>query len=248
MLKEKKINFKRNKILKKELIRPTKIYAKENALFLNEFRRAFKNGFLTLDSSYTQGYKDTDLVKTKGSRNHIFAELDLDLAKDKPYDSNLSIKVQRTSNDTYFRVHDINTALVDEENTDLENKVSYYFSKNNMFLDISATIYENLREEDAAKKSAQKDKQFIGLILNAYNSEPVDGFKTFHGKYTNKDLSLKEIHESPMVMLIPLLILALGAIFSGYLFSSSGSFLTYWPKCQNSFKSACSAPFAVSIL
>ena len=42
--------------------------------------------------------------------------------------------------------------------------------------------YENLREEDAAKKSLNKEKQFIGLILNAYNSEPVDGFKTFHGK------------------------------------------------------------------
>ena len=43
-------------------------------------------------------------------------------------------------------------------------------------------------------------------------------FKTFHGKYMNKDLSLKETHESPLVMLIPLVFLAFGAIFSGYLF------------------------------
>ncbi len=59
-------------------------------------------------------------------------------------------------------------------------------------------------------------------------------FKTFHGKYTNKDLSLKEIHESPMVMLIPLIILALGAIFSGYLFKDlliGNESANYW---QNS--------------
>ncbi len=43
-------------------------------------------------------------------------------------------------------------------------------------------------------------------------------FKTFHGKYMNKDLSLKETHESPLIMLIPLVLLAFGAIFSGYLF------------------------------
>lgn len=54
--------------------------------------------------------------------------------------------------------------------------------------------YESLREEDAAKKSAQKDKQFIGLILNAYNSEPVDGFKTFHGKKAGRMVSVGPVN------------------------------------------------------
>ncbi|MDC1224163.1 NADH-quinone oxidoreductase subunit L [Pelagibacteraceae bacterium] len=43
-------------------------------------------------------------------------------------------------------------------------------------------------------------------------------FKTFHGTYNNKKLKIEEMHESPMVMLIPLIILALGAIFAGFLF------------------------------
>ena len=46
-------------------------------------------------------------------------------------------------------------------------------------------------------------------------------FKTFHGSYNNKKISLKETHESPVVMLIPLAFLSIGAIFSGYLFKSS---------------------------
>ena len=43
-------------------------------------------------------------------------------------------------------------------------------------------------------------------------------FKTFHGQYNNKKLSIENIHESPVLMLLPLFLLGLGALFTGYLF------------------------------
>jgi NADH-quinone oxidoreductase subunit L len=43
-------------------------------------------------------------------------------------------------------------------------------------------------------------------------------FKTFHGEYNNKDIKIEETHESPMVMIIPLILLSIGAIFAGYIF------------------------------
>ena len=43
-------------------------------------------------------------------------------------------------------------------------------------------------------------------------------FKTFHGEYNNKDIKIEETHESPMVMIIPLVLLSIGAIFAGYVF------------------------------
>ena len=43
-------------------------------------------------------------------------------------------------------------------------------------------------------------------------------FKTFHGKYNNKENSLSSIHESSWFMLIPSLLLAIGAILTGLLF------------------------------
>ncbi len=46
-------------------------------------------------------------------------------------------------------------------------------------------------------------------------------FKTFHGSYNNKKIQINETHESPLVMLIPLFFLAIGAIFSGYFFKST---------------------------
>ena len=46
-------------------------------------------------------------------------------------------------------------------------------------------------------------------------------FKAFHGPYNNRKIPINETHESPLVMLIPLVFLGLGAIFSGYIFKST---------------------------
>ena len=43
----------------------------------------------------------------------------------------------------------------------------------------------------------------------------------FHGPYNNKKITISETHESPIVMLIPLVFLSIGAIFSGYFFKST---------------------------
>ena len=136
----------------KDMTITPKIYADENILLFNEYRQAFRNGFLTLDSSFTKGYKETTTYKTDGSRNHIFANLDFNFNANENYQSDLSLKVQRTSNDTYFRIHDIDTALVDSENTNLESEIKYNFNKDDMYLNIDASVYENLREKKKSDK------------------------------------------------------------------------------------------------
>jgi NADH-quinone oxidoreductase subunit L len=58
-------------------------------------------------------------------------------------------------------------------------------------------------------------------------------FKTFHGKYNNSDLSIEKMHESPLVMLIPLIFLALGALFAGYAFKElliGNHYADFWKK------------------
>ena len=57
---------------------------------------------------------------------------------------------------------------------------------------------------------------FTALLTSIYSWRLL--FKTFHGPYNNKKLNIKNMHESPMVMIVPLIILALGAIFSGFMF------------------------------
>ena len=57
-------------------------------------------------------------------------------------------------------------------------------------------------------------------------------FLTFHGSFNNKKLNIKDLHESPFVMLIPLFILSIGAVFSGIffkeLFIGSESSKLFW--------------------
>ena len=72
---------------------------------------------------------------------------------------------------------------------------------------------------------------FTALLTSIYSWRLI--FKTFHGTYNNKKLKINTMHESPFVMLTPLIILAIGAIFAGYFFkelfighSSSNYFCT----------------------
>ncbi len=61
---------------------------------------------------------------------------------------------------------------------------------------------------------------FVGivtaLLTSIYSWRLI--FKTFHGNFNNKELSVDKIHESPFVMIAPLIILAIGAIFAGMAF------------------------------
>ena len=55
-------------------------------------------------------------------------------------------------------------------------------------------------------------------------------FKTFFGDYNNKSISIEKTHESPLVMIIPLIFLAIGALSAGYLFKDLfiGNNSNYW--------------------
>ena len=55
-------------------------------------------------------------------------------------------------------------------------------------------------------------------------------FQNFFGNYNNKSIPINKTHESPLVMLIPLIILAIGAIIAGYLFKNLfiGNNSTFW--------------------
>jgi len=57
---------------------------------------------------------------------------------------------------------------------------------------------------------------FTAFLTSIYSWRLI--FKTFHGKYNNKEKKFNSIHESPLIMLIPSCLLAIGAVFAGFLF------------------------------
>ena len=60
---------------------------------------------------------------------------------------------------------------------------------------------------------------FTAFLTSIYSWRLI--FKTFHGPYNNKKVLINETHESPTIMLVPLLLLSIGAIFAGYYFKET---------------------------
>ena len=60
---------------------------------------------------------------------------------------------------------------------------------------------------------------FTALLTSIYSWRLI--FKTFHGKYNNKNNKLSSIKESPIIMLIPTFLLSLGAILTGMIFKET---------------------------
>ena len=137
-----------------------KFYTNENPLFLNEYRQVFEKGFLNLDASFTEGYKNNS--SSNGNSAHFFGNLNLNLNNDDSYNSDIALKVERASNNTYFRDHRINTLLVNSEDTNLENEIKYSYSKDDTYFDISSNIYQNLRNK---KKSDQYEHVLPKYII-----------------------------------------------------------------------------------
>ena len=71
---------------------------------------------------------------------------------------------------------------------------------------------------------------FTAFLTSIYSWRLI--FKTFHGEYKNKEIKIEDTHESPLVMIIPLLLLAIGAIFAGFIFKelfiSEGGTNNFW--------------------
>ncbi len=71
---------------------------------------------------------------------------------------------------------------------------------------------------------------FTALLTSIYSWRLV--FKTFHGEYNNKSQPISKMHESPLIMLAPLIILAIGSVLAGFifkdLFMGYGSFSNFW--------------------
>jgi len=158
-----------------------KLYAKENILLLNEYRQAFYGADLIVDTSYTKGYKKNSDKKLPGSRSHFFAKYIQNFADTDEYFNDLEINIQRVSNPTYLEVHEINTDLVDYENSILESNINYEFEDDRNFIGFSASVYEDLKKTDRSRYEyllpnmsyernifADEDLGLISIFSNAY--------------------------------------------------------------------------------
>ena len=144
----------------KDLTLTPKIYLNDNPVILAEYRQDFKNSFLILDTSYTQGYKKKDNKKSSGSRSHFFSKFNLSLIEEEDKNSNLEINVQNVSNDTYLKVHDINTELAAKDKSVFENTLNFSYQNKDFFFGMTPSYYEN-----TSKAGHLRDEYLLPLTI-----------------------------------------------------------------------------------
>ena len=148
-------------------------YFKQHPLLLGEYREKFKNGDISLEGGFTQGYKEVTTTKTDGSRHHLYGNLNL-IFSDKILDQTiLNTKVQQVNNPTYLRVNKINSTndgfkknLIKEDDTKLTNEINLNSFGKTENLNIKAATY---RDVSVTKNSDQYSYLLPELSYSKYN-------------------------------------------------------------------------------
>jgi len=148
-------------------------YFKQNPLLLGEYREKYKNGDLSIEAGFTQGYKEITASQTDGSRHHLYGNLNLNFT-DKVLDqSEFNAKFQRVNNPTYLRVNKINSTvdgfkrnLVKEDETKLTNEVYLNSFGKNESLNFKTAAYQNI---STSKASDQYEYLLPEIIYSKYN-------------------------------------------------------------------------------
>ena len=148
-------------------------YFKQHPLLLGEYREKFKNGDISLEGGFTQGYKEVTTTKTDGSRHHMYGNLNL-IFSDKILDQTiLNAKVQQVNNPTYLRVNKINSTndgfkknLIKEDDTKLTNEINLNSFGKTENLNIKAATY---RDTSVTKNSDQYSYLLPELSYSKYN-------------------------------------------------------------------------------
>ena len=135
----------------KDLTFTPKFYLDENPLFLSEYRQDFGKSFLTVESSYTKGYKKKTTKKTAGGRAHFFSKFNMSIVEEEEIKSDLEINLQKVSNNTYFKVYDITTSLVDKDENILTNSIDYTYQNKDFYFGLKPSVYEDIGKQGHAK-------------------------------------------------------------------------------------------------
>ncbi len=155
----------------KDLTLSPRLYSSDKILLQSEYRQVNDNSNSIADFSV---FKE----KSENTKSHLFYNLDKDLNFDYFEDSNLKLKIQKTSNDTYLRAQNIESEIIENTNT-LENSINLELYSDNLSIDANITAFENL---DRISSDRYEFIPQIDLSKKLDNKTKFDGDFVFNSK------------------------------------------------------------------
>ena len=123
----------------KDLTFTPRFYTSDKFLLQTEYRQVTKTSKSLADFSISG-------EKNKSTKNHFFYNLDKNFNFNYFEDTNLKLKVEKTSNDTYLRSNNLKSEIIKDQSV-LENSLVLDLYSEDISVDADITIYENLDKD-----------------------------------------------------------------------------------------------------
>ena len=126
-------------------IRPT-FFESDIKMLQSEYRQQNKSSTFITDFGLTTGYKPS-YANNKKSITHLFANFFADLKMENYNDSDLSISIEKVSNDTYLKVFDTNlyeNNLTPADSSNLKSEIKLILNHEDYNLNTGIAAYEKL--------------------------------------------------------------------------------------------------------
>ena len=153
-------------------------FDKNTKMLQTEFRKVGNNYNFISDFGFINNYKSS-IYNKKKNMSHFFGKFDKDLELENFNSSNLSLSIERITNDTYLKVFDENivTKTLKPNNYDvLNSELKISFNHDNYNLNTGLSVYEDLQ---------RKESDRYQYILPYYNYSQI-----LSKNYLNGSLSL----------------------------------------------------------
>ena len=124
-------------------IRP-RFYADEKLLIQSEYRQVNSNSNHSIDYSFFNG-------KNESNKSHLFLNTYKELNFSYFEDSQLDIKLEQVTNDSYLKVYDMKSPIINSSSS-LESSIKIEASKENLSLDLDFQIFESLAVDKKSDK------------------------------------------------------------------------------------------------
>tara|TARA_B100000795_G_scaffold269792_1_gene260421 strand:+ start:33 stop:2681 length:2649 start_codon:yes stop_codon:yes gene_type:complete len=120
-----------------------RLFSDNTVVWQNEFRKKTKRSLTVADFSITKGHDSTS-DDQEDSRTHFFTNTKVNLGLKEYINSNLEINYEKTSNDNYLKLFELEGPLLLKDNSSLESFVSLDLEHQYYDLELAFEMYETL--------------------------------------------------------------------------------------------------------
>jgi len=156
----------------KDLTIKPRLFSRGINVLQGEYRQKTKNSINLIDASITTGHSSRR-GESSDSRSHFFANSEIDLANENFKKSNVKIKFQKTSNDTYLKLFNFMKSPILGNTGTLESSIKLDLAHENYDFRSSIAMYEVL------KVDPNSDRYYYTLpdydFSKIFNLEKFDG-------------------------------------------------------------------------